>query len=94
MKWEFRKRTEVLCTIDEAPGSISIQSEKCKGLKVDIQRQEVTTGERILGVRLALAGEGGNDEYNFRFQQAKTLARKIGNSPINRWDPETFYRER
>ena len=56
MKWEFRKRTEVLCTIDEAPGSISIQSEKCKGLKVDIQRQEVTTGERILGVKLALEG--------------------------------------
>ena len=89
MTWKLHKGTEVLCTINEAPGSLLSQSEKYTGLTVDIKRQEVTTGERILGVRLALEG-GGTDEYNFRLQQAKTLAGKIGNSPLTRWDAETI----
>ena len=93
MTWKLHKGTEVLCNIDEAPGSLSLQSEKYTGLTVDIKRQEVTAGERILGVRLALAG-GDTDEYDFRLKQAKTLAGKIGNSPLSRWDAETIYRER
>ena len=57
--WKIHEGSEALCTIEEAPGSLSIQSGTYSGLTVDINRQEVSKVERILGVRLELIGGGG-----------------------------------
>ena len=79
--------------IAEAPGSLSMQSEKYPGITVDIHQNEATTTERILGVRLDLSG-GEDEEFKFRLGQAKTLVRKIKTSLFSRQDGETIYRER
>ena len=47
-----------------------MQSEKYPGMTVDIHRNEATTAERILGVRLALAR--GDDE-EFKLGQTKQI---------------------
>ena len=56
MTWKLHKGSEVFCTIEKDPGSLSMKSEKYTGMTVDIKQQEVATAEMILGVRLTLVG--------------------------------------
>ena len=56
MTWKLHKGSEVLCTIEKDPGSLSMKSEKYTGMTVDIKQQEVAIAEMILGVRLTLVG--------------------------------------
>ena len=56
MAWQLKKGTEKLHSIEEAPGTISLRSEKYKGLEVELSRNKVETVERQLVVRLTLTG--------------------------------------
>ena len=91
--WKEAKGKEILCQIEDSPAGLSIQSVRYPGLEVKMQRNEVSKGERILGVRLSL---DGNDEAEFQYrkQQAYDLAGKIRSSPFTRQDAEVIYRER
>lgn len=70
-----------------------MESVKFPGLKISLQRNEVTKGERILGVRLALDGND-DDEFVFRLNQSKELAGRISGAPFSRLDAEVIYCER
>ena len=93
MAWQLKERTEKLCSIEEAPGMISLRSDKYEGLEVKLSRNKVETAERQLRVRLTLTGSD-TVEYLHQLQQSKTLAGKINASPFSRNDSETIYRER
>ena len=58
---ETTERVEQLCTVEEALGSLPLQSENYAGLTVNRKRNEVTSAKRILRVRLPLAGEEGEE---------------------------------
>ena len=92
MAWKLKDGTESLCSIKEAPGSVTLRSEKYKGMEVELHRNEVSTAERQLGVRLTLTGSD-QAEYEHRVLQSKTLSGKIIASPFTRKDAETIYRE-
>ena len=62
-------------------------------MEVELQRNEVHSAERQLGVRLAMDGND-REEYVHRLEQSKTLAGKVQTSPFNRTDAEIIYRER
>ena len=93
MAWKLHKGKEEMTSIEESPGTLSLRSEKYKGMKVTLRRNEVGTAERQLGVRLAMSGQD-DDEYLYRLDQSKTLAGKIHFSPFSWNDAETIYRER
>ena len=80
--WKEAKGKEILCKIEDAPGNLIMKSVKYPGLEVQLQRNEVSKGERILGVRLALDGND-NDKFKYRKQQSKVLAGKIESSPFS-----------
>ena len=50
MTWKQDKGKEVLETIEESPGDLDISSVKFPGLTVQLDRNETSTGEQILGV--------------------------------------------
>ena len=58
---ETTERVEQLCTVEEALGSLPLQSENYSGLAVDRKINKVTSAKRILRVRLPLAGEEGEE---------------------------------
>ena len=76
-----------------APGNLSIRSEKYRGMKVELCRNEVQTAERQLGIRMFMNGTD-SAEFLFRLDQARVLAGKVQSSPFNRDDAETIYKER
>ena len=90
MGWEHKKGKEVLSTIQESPGSIRIASQDREA--TEIKRIEPSNAERILGVRCAL---DGNDttEFNYRLEEVTTLAGRISNAPLTRFDAEVVCRE-
>ena len=92
MAWKLKKGKEEMTTIEESPGTLSLRSEKYKGMTVKLRRNEVVTAERQLGVRLAMSGHD-DDEYIYRLEQSKTLAGKIHSSPFSRNAAEIIYRE-
>ena len=50
MAWKLKEGKEKLCKISEAPGDVSLRSEKYKGMEVKLNRHEVKKAERQLGV--------------------------------------------
>ena len=56
MSWQLKEGKEKKSTFSETPGSVSLRSEKYKGLEVELTCNEVTTAERQLGVCLAMSG--------------------------------------
>ena len=60
---------------------------------MELTRNEATTAERQLGVRLAMSGLD-KAEYAHQLEQSKALAGKIWSSPFSRADAEIIYRER
>ena len=93
MSWVLQKGTEMMATVEEAPGTFKLQSLTNPEVFKDLTRLAIEVGERILGVRLALKGND-DDEYDFRLKQAKGLATKISTSPFTRTDAEIIYNER
>jgi hypothetical protein len=93
MAWTLKGGKEVMCNMKEAPGSVKLRSDKYKGMQVELSRNEVSTAEKQLGVRLAMDGND-QEEFQFRLSQSKTLAGKVRASPFNRRDAEIIYRER
>ena len=93
MTWKPAHGREILETVSESRGDLSIRSVKYPGLQVLLNRNEVSKGERILGVRLALDGND-RDEFAYRLTQAKDLAGRIRSAPFSREDAEVIYRER
>ena len=65
MAWKEEKGKEVLCRVADAPGDLQMVSVKYPGKLLTLQRNEVSKGKRILGVRLAL---DGNDSDEFRYR--------------------------
>ena len=47
ISWKETKGKEQLCTIEDSPEELKIQSVKYPGLEVQMQRNEVNKGERI-----------------------------------------------
>ena len=91
MGWKKEKGKEVLSSIKEQPGTITINDNKHKATK--IRRIEAWDAERILGVRCALDGQD-TVEFNYRLEEAKKLAGKIVMAPLTRFDAEVVCRER
>ena len=81
MAWKLKGGNEVLASIRETPGDLSLRSEKCKGLKVALTRNEISTAERQLGARLSMDGKD-DAEFAYRLEQSKTLSGKIGLPPL------------
>ena len=75
MAWKLHKGKEEMTTIEESPGTLSLRSEKYKGMRVTLRRNKVETAERQLRVRLAMSGQD-DDEYVYRLNQSKNLAEK------------------
>ena len=59
--------------INDAPGTVSLRSEKYEGMEVELNQYEAQKTERQLGVRLAMDGTY-TEEYEHRLNQSKTLA--------------------
>ena len=59
MAWKLKGRKEILCTIGDAPGNISLRSEKYQGIQIEVTRNEAGEPERQLGMRLSMCGGGG-----------------------------------
>lgn len=93
MSWQQQHGREVLAPIAASPGDMCISSVKYPGLQVQLDRNEPSKGERLLGVRLALDGND-KDEYRYRLSQSTELSGKIMSSPLSRVDAEVIYRER
>ena len=93
MSWIKKQGKEVMASVDESPGSFYLTSSKYVGLKKELKRIEPTKGERILGVRVALAGND-DDEHKYRLEQSKELAKNITLYPFSRLDAEIIYRKR
>ena len=87
----IKKGKEVLGTIKEMPGHINISSKTLE--HVEIRRIEAGEAERILGVRCALDGKEVA-EFEYRLEEANTLAGKIAQAPLDRFDAEIVCRER
>ena len=64
--WKEAKGKEVLITKEESSEAFSLQSVRYPGSEVNIQRNDVHKGERILGVRLSL---DGNDLHKFQHRK-------------------------
>ena len=60
---------------------------------VTLDRIEPTLGERILGVRLALAGTM-TEEYSYRISQTLDMARNLQRAPFNPFDAWMVYESR
>ena len=71
---------EQLCKIKDAPGDISLRSEKYKGMKVKLKRNKVRVTEQQLDVRLSV-WEGDTDKYLHRLEQSKSLSGKLNLPP-------------
>ena len=93
MSWKLEGGIEKLCTIKDAPGGVTLRSEKYKGLEVELLRHEPQHAEIQLSIRLAMDGTD-TSEYAYRLLQSQTLAGKIWSSPFSCLDAETIYRER
>ena len=50
MNWKLNDGKEKMCEIRDSPGHLSLQSEKYKGLEVELRRNEVTFTEMRLGI--------------------------------------------
>ena len=68
MGWKKKKGKEVLSSIKEQPGTITINDNKHTTTK--IRRIEAWDAERILGVRCALDGQD-TVEFSYRLEEAK-----------------------
>lgn len=80
-------------TNQDEPGLLSLRSDKCMGMDVELRRNSVQDTERLLGVSLALDG-GDEAEFSYILGQAKALAGKAISSPFSRYDTEVIYRQR
>ena len=93
MNWKLKDGKEKMCDIRHSPGHLSLQSEKYKGLEVEMRRNEVTSTEIRLGIRLSMFG-GDDTEYTHRIFQWEELAGEVISSPFTRRDAEAIFRER
>ena len=84
---EVEGRMRKVCNIVDAPGYLSLRSEKYHGMKVKLTRNEVDTAERQLGVCLTVSGKD-EDEYLYIIDQSEILAGKVKSLPFNRRDVE------
>ena len=82
MAWKLKGGNEVLASIKEATGNLSLRSKKYKGLQVELNRNETSTSERKLGVRLSM---DGNDDAEVAYQldQSRTPSGKIMPPPLS-----------
>ena len=46
MTWKLKGGKEQLCSINDAPGTVSLGSEKHKGMEVELNRHEAKKAER------------------------------------------------
>ena len=92
MGWKNEKGKEVLGSIRDHPGTITIGPTEGEAPTV-IRRIEAWDAERILGVRCGLDGED-TTELKYRIEQAVALAGRIKQSPLTRFDAVIVYRER
>ena len=81
MIWKHKDGKEKLFKIKDAPGNLTIRSEKYRGMKVELCRNEGHTAERQLGVRLSMNGSD-SAEFLFRIDQEKLLAGKVTVRPV------------
>ena len=91
MGWQHKKGKEVLSSIQGLPGNITIDSKLQD--PVQIKRIEPWEAERILGVRCALDGSDAT-EFEYRLAESHTLAGRITQAPLDRFDAEVVCRER
>jgi len=71
-------------SVNDTPGQCSVQSTNMPHA-IPIQRQDPSTGGRLLGVRMAPDGSVTN-EFQYRLQQLREMAMKLAAAPIrHRW---------
>ena len=74
---------EKMATVNDTSGTFTLQSEKDPDQCKTIKKLDPRHGERVLGVRLALAGN--NDyKYIFRLTKAKELTNNYESRPFEK----------
>ena len=81
-----------MLSVNDTPGQCSDQSTNMPHA-ILIQRQDPSTGGRLLGVRMAPDGSF-TSEFQYRLQQVREMAMKLAAVPFNTGDVLTVYQVR
>ena len=92
MGWKLENGEDTLGSIESFPGAITI-NENTENTSTVIKRIEAWDEERVLGFRRGL-NRKDETELKYRIEDANTLAGRIKQAPLTRFNAEIVYQER
>ena len=96
MRWRYESEWGVskIENINDFPGEVGMKDNIDGNENRQILgRLETNEAERVLGVRLPLDGNMG-EEYKFRCKQIREFSRRVFNAPLSHWDSWVIYESR